>query len=371
MPKPTGTAPNLNTISMLADGKTASIQIYSPITGSFWVDGVTSKSFSEALADLGDVAVLHIYFNTPGGSVFEGMAIYNTLNRHPAKKIGHVDALAASMGSIILMACDEINVAENAIVMIHNVRAGIEGEPNELRAMADKLDKLNANAIAIYASRSGMAPEAVAEAMDVETWYSAAEAVEAGFANAVTPNKRIVASCDVSQFSNVPDWVSATMQADPPQTKANEVTTEELEAKATAEAEAKATAEAEVKATLEAAVAAGIKAERERQTEIHALCKRAGSPEMAGGFCEDENCSVADAQAKLFSVLCEKNKPVGDGDSDPAGLAGSGTADHGENSNYVAEFTAEPAYARQMTQEEYIAMRRIDDGVDVLKLPGT
>lgn len=257
---------NLNTISMSADGKSAEIQIYSQIGSSFFVDGISAKSFSEALAQLGDVSTLNVRFNTPGGSVFQGIAIYNELNRHPAKKIGHVDALAASIGSVILMACDEINVAENAIVMIHNVRGGVEGEAHEIRTMADRLDKLNENAIGIYSARSGMAPEAVASAMKVETWYSAAEAVAAGFATAVTPNKRIVASCDVSSFSNVPDWANARLQA-------------------------------------------GTQPERETMAR--------------------------------------------------------------ENSKYVAEFKAEPAYAKQMTQDEYVAMRRIDDGLESLRMPGT
>lgn len=361
----------MNTISMQAGSRIAEIQIYDAIGESFFVDGVTAKAFTEALSDLGEVDEIHVRFNTPGGHVFHGVAIYNALNRHPAKKIGHVDALAASMGSIILMSCDEINIAENAIVMIHNVRGGCEGEAKDMRAYADKLDKLNANAVNIYAGRSGQKPEAVIESMNVETWYSAEEAVAAGFAHKITPNKQIVASCDVTRFSNVPDWASTRMQAktQPPKkvdAMPTEKTPEEIAASLKADIEAKAAAEVEAKAKHDAEVAKARKeateGERNRITAITALCSRAGSPELAAGFCEDAECQPESVQEKLFAVLCDKNKPVGDG----GGSDLPKTPD--ANAAFRAEFKAEPAYATDMTEDQYVAMRRIDEGLDTLEI---
>ncbi len=366
-----------NTITMSADRR-GEVQIYDVISNSFWVDGVSAKGFSEALSDLGEVDILDVRFNTPGGDVFQGMAVYNALNRHPAKKIGHVDALAASMGSVILCACDEIEVAENAIVMIHNVQGGLRGEPDDLRAYADRMEKLNENAIDIYASRTGMNRDDVVTAMKAETWYTAKEALAAGFATKITPNKTIVACCDASQFTNVPDWASLRMEAQTPTPKKKgspvaELTPEQIakneadiQAKATADAkaqiEAEAKAEADRKAELDVIRAEAVTAERERTTQISALCTLAGQPELAASFCEKADCQPADVQNELFAALCAKNKPVGDGggSDEPSGSS--------VDAPFIAEYKAEPAYAIDMTQDQYVAMRRIDEGIDTLEI---
>ncbi len=276
------------------------------------------------------------------------------------------------------MYTDEIEVAENAIVMIHNVQGGLRGEPDDLRAYADRMEKLNENAIDIYASRTGMNRDDVVTAMKAETWYTAKEALAAGFATKITPNKTIVACCDASQFTNVPDWASLRMEAQTPTPKKKgspvaELTPEQIakneadiQAKATADAkaqiEAEAKAEADRKAELDVIRAEAVTAERERTTQISALCTLAGQPELAASFCEKADCQPADVQNELFAALCAKNKPVGDGggSDEPSGSS--------VDAPFIAEYKAEPAYAIDMTQDQYVAMRRIDEGIDTLEI---
>lgn len=104
-------------------------------------------------------------------------------------------------------------------------------------------------------------------------------------------------------------------------------------------------------------------AERTRITKIQELCKQAGQPDLAAKYCESDK-SVTDVQGDLFAIICEKNQPVGDG----GGTAGD-TGKDDPNAKYKAEFAAEPSYANSMTEEEYCAMRRVDDGLEPLESP--
>jgi hypothetical protein len=192
--------------------------------------------------------------------------------------------------------------------------------------------------------------------MKAETWYSAAEAKAAGFVDVITPNKKIAASFDPKLFSKAPEWaqrrlaeiVNFTLEKEPPtmaekpEEKPPVATPVDVEA-------IKAQAKAE---------------ERERQTKIVALCSQAKKPELAAAFCEDEKITVADVQAKLFDALCKANGPLGD----EGGTAGDQKKSDDGNEKYRAEFKASAIYAKSMTEAEYIAMRRVDDGLEVLQV---
>ena len=163
-----------------SDNGEATIHLYDEV-GAF---GAGSKEF---LADLGklDGQHIHLRINSPGGSVVEGPAIYNALRRHKGGVTVHIDALAASMASVIAMSGSPVYIADNALLMIHNPWTVSMGESKDLRKEADLLDKLKSTLVNAYTRKTGMDQAQVAEMMDAETWLDAVEAVALGFADAI------------------------------------------------------------------------------------------------------------------------------------------------------------------------------------------
>lgn len=163
-----------------SDDGTATIHLYDEV-GAF---GAGSKEF---LADLGklDGQHIHLRINSPGGSVVEGTAIYNALRRHKGGLTVHIDALAASMASVIAMAGAPVYIADNALLMIHNPWTISAGDADQLRKEADLLDKLKSTLVNAYTRKTGMDQEQIAEMMNSETWLDAVEAVALGFADAI------------------------------------------------------------------------------------------------------------------------------------------------------------------------------------------
>ena len=161
------------------DGE-ATIHLYDEV-GAF---GSGSKEF---LADLGklDGQHIHLRINSPGGSVVEGTAIYNALRRHKGGLTVHIDALAASMASVIAMSGSPVYIADNALLMIHNPWTVSMGDSDQLRKEADLLDKLKSTLVNAYVRKTGMEQDQIAEMMDAETWLDAVEAVALGFADAI------------------------------------------------------------------------------------------------------------------------------------------------------------------------------------------
>jgi ATP-dependent protease ClpP protease subunit len=146
--------------------------------------GAGSKEF---LADLGKLSGQHIHLriNSPGGSVVEGTAIYNALRRHEGGLTVHIDAMAASMASVIAMAGEPVYMADNALLMIHNPWTVSMGESKDLRKEADLLDKLKVNLRNASVRKTGINAEEIGAMMDAETWLDAVEAVALGFADAI------------------------------------------------------------------------------------------------------------------------------------------------------------------------------------------
>jgi len=165
-------------------GATDEISIYDEI-GQY---GVSAKSFIDELNQLTGKR-LSLRLSTPGGEVFDGIAIYNALVAHPATVDVSVDALAASIGSVIAMAGDTITMAATATMMIHDGFGLCVGNAADMHEMADLLDKTSNNIASIYAARTGVDAEQWRAAMRAETWYSADEAVTAKLADSVTPRK--------------------------------------------------------------------------------------------------------------------------------------------------------------------------------------
>lgn len=156
------------------------ILIYDEI--GYW--GVTASDFVRDLTAL-DTEAITVRVNSPGGDVFDGIAILNALRGHKAKITTIVDGLAASAASFIAMAGNEIVMRRNAEMMIHDPSAFGGGSATEHRDLAQQLERIGDNIASIYAERAGGTTAQWREAMLAETWYSAQEAVEAGLADRI------------------------------------------------------------------------------------------------------------------------------------------------------------------------------------------
>jgi ATP-dependent protease ClpP protease subunit len=195
----------------------AEILIYD-IVGPSEYGYVSAKDVIDQAKALGSPASLTVRLNSPGGDVYNGLTIYNWLIQCGAKVTMMVDGIAASIASVIAMAGDTIKIPENGMFMIHEPMVLAMGGRQELRAEADRLDKINQQVIDIYVSRTKASSDTIAAAMAAETWYTGAEALAAGFATELLPNKSIAACCDPGRFKNVPEWAAALMgkPSDPP-----------------------------------------------------------------------------------------------------------------------------------------------------------
>lgn len=169
----------------LAEGETvAQIDIYDEID---WLWGVTSRDFRNELKALPDsVTTIDLHINSPGGDVYEAIAIMNCLRQHDAQVITTVDGYAASSaGFIAVGASDKLIVAENAEIMAHLPWAIMIGDANDMRKMADDLERIGKNIASIFVARAGGSVDEWMEVLTAETWWSAEESVEAGIADEV------------------------------------------------------------------------------------------------------------------------------------------------------------------------------------------
>ena len=173
-----------------ANIKKAEILLYDEI--GYW--GIDSKMFAGTLKEIGDVDHIVLGINSPGGDAFDGVAMFNALVSHPASVTVRVDSLAASAASLVAMAGDRIEMAENSTMMIHAPFTIAVGDAKELRKTADVLEGLTDQFISTYATRRGIPADKVAGVIWDETWLSAQEAVDIGFADEVLATPAIAAS---------------------------------------------------------------------------------------------------------------------------------------------------------------------------------
>ena len=178
----------------------AEVVIYDEI-GAY---GVSAKGFLAELGALPDSTPLALRLNSPGGSVFDAVAIYNAIKRHSGTVTVWIDGIAASAASYIAMAGDEIVMPENAFLMIHDPAGVVMGTAIDMRAMAEALDKIKGSLLQGYAAKSGRPQEEIAPLMAAETWLDAKDALDLGFADRIAEPVRIAARFDVGRFRNAP-----------------------------------------------------------------------------------------------------------------------------------------------------------------------
>ena len=177
-----------------ADGN-AAVFLYDEV-GMF---GVTAADFTKDLRNIKSDRI-ELRISSPGGEVWDGLAIYQALRNHPAEVDVFVDSIAASSASFIAQAGDTVTMARNAQMMIHEAHAVSVGNSKDMRDCAELLDKCSDNIADIYAQRAGGTVAQWRQAMGRETWYSADEAVKAGLADGVTGKSTARNEWDLSVF---------------------------------------------------------------------------------------------------------------------------------------------------------------------------
>lgn len=183
------------------------ILIYDQIgKGWFDDDGISAKEFAEALKDIDPKDEIIVRINSPGGNVWDGLAIFNQLRSRKDKVKCVVDGVAASIASVIALGGRTLEVPKNAMMMIHDCSALGIGNAEQMRKLADKLDQHSDMLAGIYAEKTGKSREKMRALMREETWFTGEEAGPMGFADTVTEEIKLAASAsfDFSTFRRVP-----------------------------------------------------------------------------------------------------------------------------------------------------------------------
>ncbi|MDD3847582.1 MAG: Clp protease ClpP [Syntrophorhabdaceae bacterium] len=186
-------------VQAISDDETE-IMIYDVIGWPF----ISADDFVRALAGI-TAKTVTVRINSPGGDVFDGMAIFNALKTYNGKVVTRIEGIAASMASVIALAGKEVQAYANTMYMIHEPYAFTAGNQYSLRELADILEKMSGQMIDIYSSNASPGKREIAQMMKDEAWLTAKEAKEKGFIDTVIDGKGAKAQFDLSMFSNVPD----------------------------------------------------------------------------------------------------------------------------------------------------------------------
>ena len=186
--------------------------------------GVSAKQFISDLKSIPATDRIVLKIHSPGGEVFDGNAIFNALQRRGNVEV-QIEGLAASMATVISLAGMPVKMASNGFYMIHNPWGVAMGDASELRDQAQLLDKIRSNMVGAYAAKSGQSAEQIQEWMDSETWFTAEEALSAGFVDEITDTLSLAASSNkfarMAKFKNAP----ANLTALPPRMQDTEIIT--------------------------------------------------------------------------------------------------------------------------------------------------
>lgn len=290
-----------------AGEKSADVLIFGDIGESWWGESVTAKDFVREIAAL-DVETLNVRINSYGGSVSDGIAIYNALKRHPAKVITSNESIAASIASLIMMAGDEVQMAENSLLMVHAPWGFASGNAAELRDFADMLDTWSQAMATSYASKTGKPFEEMLALLSDGTdhWYTAAEALAMGFIDSTTAPLAIAASVDraavAAKFRTLPGATTAAAAVQP--------------SKETIMSEQTQAAAQPTPAVDENAIkAAALAADTNRRKAIKALAVGAiaateGIQQVLDAAADDVNCSVDVARERILAHMGSQSTPL-------------------------------------------------------------
>lgn len=293
-------------------GATAEVFIYGDIGESWYEETCCAKDFCQEIAAL-DVDQLTVRINSIGGSVPDGLAIYNALKRHKATVTTCIDGMAMSVASLIAMAGDTVEMADNAILMIHAPWTFAGGNAVQLREMADTLDVWATAMSTSYAAKTGRdQAEMLALLTDgVDHYYTAAEAESEGFVDAVVSALPIAASAAFSPEA-LARFRRPAAQAGTPAAAAAQPKEQSMTGQVTPPAAPQPTAKTEAEISA-AALAADSKRRADIGTAFAQFAGREGVQALQQQCQDDTKCDVAAANAKLLAHLGSKATPIAGG----------------------------------------------------------
>ncbi len=198
----------------------AEIILYGAIGESWFGDAISAKQFSDELKALPDtVNEITLRINSPGGDVFDGIAIYNRLKQHKAKVTVYIDGLAASIASIIALAGDEVIIGEGALYMVHLPWTWAAGNRNDLENTINRLLDVEEQLISIYTKKSGMSRSEIKALLEKETWMDADQAIENKFVDKKAEESVPIAASILSKASWINKMPKMKTQEDVGKTK--------------------------------------------------------------------------------------------------------------------------------------------------------
>ena len=299
------------------------LYVYGDIVNEKWFDDeVAPAEVVDLLNEMSAMQVsdIDVYINSPGGSVFAGTAIYSALKRHPAAVTVQIDGLAASIASVIAMAGDLITISDVGMMMVHSPWSIVMGNSSEMRKQADVLDKVEEAMVNAY-SRTEISDENLAKMLEEETWLTAAEAVELGFADEVIQIADIAAMrVPADRFKHTPAALllpegSVAPPADPPEeppAEPPEPTAPPQKPATTTKGGSTMPTEDELKAARDNALADARAEEQARKDGIAAIFKKFPQHADLRAECiEDGDCTVEAAGDKLLNLLADGATPLG------------------------------------------------------------
>jgi ATP-dependent Clp protease protease subunit len=183
-------------IKQMAETNTLDLYIYDDVQGdsvNWWTDEVTesqtsAKYMKTQLENTKNIQSINIYINSYGGSVKEGLAIYNQLKRHAAQKTVYIDGFACSIASVIAMAGDKVVMGTNTLMMVHHASMGAFGNAEELRRAANDVEVIDSASCSSYLAKAGdkLTAETLKQLLDGQTWLSAEQCLQHGLCDEIT-----------------------------------------------------------------------------------------------------------------------------------------------------------------------------------------
>ena len=198
-------------------GDRGKLYFYGSIVSDWWGAWDNTDQYPERIRSFlnGQTGPLDIYINSTGGSVCACMAIYNMLSRYPNEKVVYVDGVAASAASVIALAGDRVVIPENAFFMIHHAWANAMGNAQDFENVASMLHSMDDAMVAVYEAAASIPREKIVEYMDMEKWFTGAEAAQAFHKISTTPAVEVAAQIDkdaMAQFKNTPQGFRASVE---------------------------------------------------------------------------------------------------------------------------------------------------------------
>lgn len=288
--------------------KTAEIKIYSDIGGY----GITAGAFVKEVSALGDVASIKVLINSVGGSVVDAIGIFNYLKYHKAQIIVQVDGVAASAASLIAMAGDDILMPENTMMMVHYPWADVQGNADEMRHVADSLEKLGMSMVNTYAKRTGLGFDELHAMLSKDTWLTAQECLEKGFCTKIIEPVKVNSTAHIENTS-IPSEAKQQLYTQTQINEAtdhNEVLGDGTEAEPFEEApEVPQTDLDDDDDTLAKAQALAKEQALAYSKTVVELCALAGLPNKAAGFI-GASTSLDEVRAQLLAAKANNHQPI-------------------------------------------------------------